>query len=140
MIVNINLCDSAWTLASLLVHSGGLGIRSAVQLTPSAFQASAAACSDLIHQIHPERLSGVQCTFQDDALDMWSQSHEASFPDEIESFQPISWDTHLVQDAYNQLLRNAQSEASQACLLAVAWKESGAWLNALPVTSLGLRI
>ena len=60
------------------MHSGGHGIRSAVQLEPSTFQTSAAVCSDLIHQILPGRLSGVRCNLQDDALDMWSQSHEAS--------------------------------------------------------------
>ena len=52
----------------------------------------------------------------------------------------ISWDDSLVQDAYNRLLSDVQSEASRARLLASAWKESGAWLNAVPVTSLGLRM
>ena len=52
----------------------------------------------------------------------------------------ISWDTPLNQAANNQLLSDAQSEASQARLLAAAWKESGAWLNAIPVTSLGLKM
>ena len=81
-IVNVDISGSAWTQASLLVHSGGQGIRSVVQLASSIFLASAAACSDLIHQILPERLSGVQCTFRD-GLDMWSQSHEASPPEEL---------------------------------------------------------
>ena len=44
----------------------------------------------------------------------------------------------LVQAACNQLLSDARSEASLACLLAAARKESGAWLNAIPVISLGL--
>ena len=72
-IVNVDLNDSAWTQASLPVHLGGFGIRRAVQLAPSAFLAPAAACSNLIHQIFPEKLTDVQCSFQDDALDMWSQ-------------------------------------------------------------------
>ena len=44
-IANINLVDndSVWTQASLSVRSGGLGIRSAVQLASSAFLASALA-------------------------------------------------------------------------------------------------
>ena len=75
-IVNVDLSNSAWTLASLPVHSGGHRIRSAVQLASSAFLASAAAYSDFIYQTLPERLSGVQCTFQDDAINIWSQSHE----------------------------------------------------------------
>ena len=42
-----------------------------------------------------------------------SQSHEALLPEGIESFRQRSWDTPLVQAAYNQLLSAAQSEASQ---------------------------
>ena len=111
-----------------------------MQLVPSAFLASAAFCSELIHQILPESLSGVQCTFHDDARDRWSQSHQALPPEEIESIQQISWDIPLVQAAYNQLLSDARSEASRACLLIVTQKESGAWLNTVPVTSMGLRM
>ena len=40
-ILNVTLSDNAWTQASLPVRSGGLGIRRAEQLTPSAFLASA---------------------------------------------------------------------------------------------------
>ena len=105
--------DSAWTQASLPVHSSGLGIWRAVYLAPSAFLASTAACSELTQQILPERLSGVQCIFRIMLL-ISSQSHEALLPKGIESFWQRSWNTPLVQAAYNQLLSAAQSEASQA--------------------------
>ena len=36
-ITNINLDETIWTQASLPVNLGGLGIRSSVQLAPSAF-------------------------------------------------------------------------------------------------------
>ena len=49
------------------------------------------------------------------------QSHEASPLEGIETFQQISWDAPLIQAAYNQLLSDAQSEASWAHLLAAAW-------------------
>ena len=45
--------ESEWFQAILPVAMGGLGIRRAVQLAPSAFLASAAGCSDLIHQLLP---------------------------------------------------------------------------------------
>ena len=111
-IVNIDISDSAWTQASLPVHSSGLGIRRAVHLAPSAFLASTAAFSDLIQQILPERMSGAQCIFRTMLL-ISSQSHEALLPEGIESFRQRSWDTPLVQATYNQLLSAAQSEASQ---------------------------
>ena len=50
-IFNIRFVDneSAWTQATVPMKFGGLGIRSAVQLAPSAFLASTAASSALIH-------------------------------------------------------------------------------------------
>ena len=57
-ITNVPLGDSdtAWTQASLPVKQGGLDIRSAVQLAPSVFLASAAGSSGLVSQILPKRL------------------------------------------------------------------------------------
>ena len=55
-----------------------------------------------------------------------SQSHEASLPEGIDSFQLISWDSPSVQTAYNQPINAAQSEASGTCLLYAARKETGA--------------
>ena len=40
--LNIHLSDSDWVQASLPVRWGGLGVRSAVMLAPSAYLASAA--------------------------------------------------------------------------------------------------
>ncbi len=54
-IANTCLDDNAWNQVSLPVKAGGLGIRSAVQLAPSAFLSSAAASSDLVHHILPPR-------------------------------------------------------------------------------------
>ena len=46
--------DPSWIQSMLLAKFGGLRILSAVQLAPSDFLASAAACTDLdIHQIAP---------------------------------------------------------------------------------------
>ena len=55
-ITNVPLEDPAWSQASLPVRCGGLGIRSAVQLAPSAFLSSAAGSSDLVRRILPDRL------------------------------------------------------------------------------------
>ena len=53
-----NVCleeDETWTQASLPVGAGGIGVRRAAQLAPSAFLASAAGCSELVAQILPPR-------------------------------------------------------------------------------------
>ena len=50
-IVNINISDVNWIQSSLPVSDGGLGIRSAALLAPSAFLASAAGTKDLQSKI-----------------------------------------------------------------------------------------
>ena len=64
--------SSVWTQATLLVSYGGLGIRSAVQLAPSAFLASAAGSSDLVHQILPSHFQDSPIPNYDDALIIWA--------------------------------------------------------------------
>ena len=72
-ITNIQITDDdpAWAQYTLHVKLGGLGIRSAVQLAPSAFLASAAASSDLVQHIIPPRLRGSSLLNVEDAKVMW---------------------------------------------------------------------
>src|SRR5260221_5773960 len=46
-LLNINMTESRWDQASLPVRWGGIGIRGAALLAPSAFLASAAGASEL---------------------------------------------------------------------------------------------
>ena len=81
----LNVClddNSAWLQATLPVSMGGIGVRSVVQLGPSAFLASAASAagsSSLITRILPENLKGVSYSAKLHALSVWSDGH---------SFQP----------------------------------------------------
>ena len=70
---NIHLSNdhSAWTQAVLPVRHGGLGIRSAVRLAPSAYLASAAASSTLVHQILPPQFSDTDLPCFQEALALW---------------------------------------------------------------------
>ena len=72
-ITNIHFTDDdpAWAQATLPVKMGGLGIRSEVQLAHSAFLASAAASSDLVHHIIPPRLRGSSLLNVEDAKVRW---------------------------------------------------------------------
>ena len=53
-ILNVDLNDDQWLQASLPVRDGGLGIRSARMLAPSAFLASAASTLLLQQSIFPD--------------------------------------------------------------------------------------
>ena len=132
--------DPAWAQAVLPVGSGGLGIRSASQLAPSAFLASAAGYSELIHQILPPGLQEAPCPSHGVVLALWSSGHDEPPPSAPASFLQRSWDAPRVSLAYRNLLESAPDAPARARLLAAGTKESGTWLQTLPVSSLGLRM
>ena len=72
--IHLTESDSSWIQSILPVNCGGLGIRSAVQLAPSAFLASAAA-SELAHMILPTNMQPTQLSYVDEALVIWSQGY-----------------------------------------------------------------
>ena len=75
-IMNIHLDSESSSLqASLPVKAGGIGIRRATQLAPSAFLASAAGCSSIIRQILP--LHFIECVeaCTKATLAVWGENH-----------------------------------------------------------------
>ena len=139
---NIQLAesDSSWIQSTLPVNCGGLGIRSAVQLAPSAFLASAAASSELAHMILPANMQPPQLCYVDEALAIWSQGCQELPPNGIAAHHQKLWDSLRLSSMADTLLKNTTDQLNRARLLAATCKESGAWLNALPITSLGLRM
>ena len=138
--IHFGVDDPSWTQATLPVKMGGLGIRSAVQLAPSAFLASAAATSDLVHLIVPPYLQSLSIPNVDEAKDLWSLGHGQSPPEVTSQHQQRAWDIPKMSALAESLLENAPDPRARARLLASATKESGAWLNVLPISSLGLRM
>ena len=134
--------DPSWTQSTLPVRHGGLGIRSAVQLAPSAFLASAS--SGLAHLILPANLPAnmqpPQLSYVDEALAAWSQGCQEQPPTDAAAHHQKTWDTIRVSSIADTLFTDSSDPMHRARFLAASCKESGAWLNALPVTSLGLRM
>ena len=139
-IANTRLDDNAWNQASLPVKAGGLGIRSAVQLAPSAFLSSAAASADLVRHILLPRFGPQDLLHVDSALASWSLDQDTPPPVALVSHRQKVWDAAKVSAMANSLLENAPNAQSRARLMAASTKESGAWLNAMPISSLGLRM
>ena len=82
------------------MRCGGLGIRSAVQLTRFAFLASAAAaCSDLIDCIILSHLRGTHVPNLSYANALWSHGHDMS-PPEVQR----TWDSIKVLVTAESLL------------------------------------
>ena len=94
-VLNINLEDEAsWLQASLPVGYGGVGVRRAVQLAPSAFLASAAGSLDLINRILPDRPVGTSYPEVVQALSEWRKGHDQAPPPSPEDRHQKAWDAH----------------------------------------------
>ena len=141
-ILNISFQNNelAWTQATLVVGSGGLGIRSAVQLAPSAFIASAAASLDLAQQILPHRFHHLLRFNLDKAILRWESIFEQQGPLPQLMHTQKSWDALSSLNILNSLIKNAPDDLSRARISAASAKETGAWLRALPISNLGLRM
>ena len=118
----------------------GLGIRRAVWFAPSTFLASAAGCEDLIIKILPRRVQSSPYPAVEAACKEWNGDHDHSPPLTPTNIRQKVWDKPWVQATFKVLLETASDPRAQARLLATTTKESGAWLHALPISSLGLRM
>jgi hypothetical protein len=123
--------------ASLPVAYGGLGIRSVALLAPSAFLASAAATLDVQSSLLPE--DAVLDPFVDKTLAIWNARHPLAVAPAIPSKQR-NWDSASVAMG-TQFLSEISADAShQARIKACLSPHAGDWLNALPITTCGLRL
>ena len=68
------------------------------------------------------------------------EGHDRQAPAGAGAVWQKSWDNIRASILAEQLLDEASDDVNRARLLAGATKESGAWLHALPVASLGLRM
>src|SRR5215471_17698081 len=115
-ITNTDLSDDQWTQASLPVKAGGLGIRSAVQLAPSAYLAAFSSSAELQALILAQP-SIPKSSHEDVALSAWSSLSSATAPTQPASFRQQNWDRAVVEAEKNRLLTNP---ASRSRLLAVS--------------------
>ena len=137
--VSVDVSCPSWTQASLPVRLGGLGIRSAEQLAPSCYLSSAAASCCLIHLILSDTDISPSPSHHDDAISLWPNAFPSLSPpiDGRESIQR-EWDNPQVEATFNHLVLSAPNDVDRARLTAVSASESGAWLQSLPISSLGL--
>ena len=126
-ITNTELDDFRWIQAGLPVGSGGLGVRSVALLAPSAFLASAAATLELQSELLPVGFDSVD-RYVSQTLETWHARQDAAEPLGVARAEQLEWDRASIEPLH------------QARLLASQVKNSGAWINAWPITSCGLRL
>ena len=138
-VCNINMDNSTWTQASLPTSKGGLGVRRASDLALPAFLASCYGTHDLVSSLLPPVELGND-PLQREALDLWEANTTCPLPPEELRGRQRRWDELFTQKTHEDLLEGATDSITRARLLSTATKESGAWLNVLPIPHLGTKL
>ena len=129
--IRLDMSSCSWLQASLPVNAGGLGIRSAVMLAPSAYLASAAGYSEILKSILPNNRGPTihLSSTSKEALQVWKIGHDLSPPSGLDAYCQKNWDSPIVEATFQTLLAQADTKSS-ARLHAAHEKESGTWLTA----------
>ena len=122
------------------MRDGGLGIRSAVTLAPSAFLASAAGTTLLQARILPPSISIVHDDSVISALHGWSAQSQSIPPAGTAAYSQGNWDSAGIERIKEQLLHSAGNPRDRARLLSSQSTHSADWLLALPISAVGLRL
>ena len=138
-VTNARLEGKAWTQATLPTRTGGLGLRSVQALALPCFLASINKSLDLMNMILPEPMTE-RPHLINNALEQLNTSYPTiEVPKDEAVKQQRAWDDAVSNIEFNNLL-NSANQIESARLLAAASPHSGAWLQALPVSALGLNL
>ena len=137
-ITNADLSLSNWSLASLPIRDGGVGIRRVSQLALPAYLSA----SFLTRDLQVDLLAGnssLPDPYLDDALKRWSSSCGPFPPPEKLSSQ-AAWDAILIREDKAQIEEKLTSPRERAIYLAANAPHSGDWLSAMPLANCGLKL
>ena len=137
-ITNVSLDENQWKQASLPVQHGGLGLRSITQLSLPCHISSMHQTLPLTRKIlnspdlQPTSLTEAESQF----LSMYPGSQA---PSEDKASSQRQWDELANNKEFSNLI-NSANQVHSARLLAAASPHTGAWLQALPSSALGLHL
>ena len=131
---------SVWVQASLPVKFGGLGIRSAVSVAPSAFMASSRSTAELVEATLPLCSNALPALHLEEAQLLWSSGHSHQVQENDSACRQKCWDNVTSLATATHLLDEAENNEECARQLVVSARKSGAWLRAVPVSALSLHM
>lgn len=138
-VINVDVTGAAWEQASLPLRYGGLGIRSVDALALPCFLASLHAAAPLIAAISPS-VTDVTPAALPPALEEFKRLiGSGEVPNAPENRKQRVWDDLACELVRDKLLE-AANQIDRAHLLAASEPHTAAWLQAVPVQSLGLHL
>lgn len=135
-VTNVQFEGPSLEQAALPVSLGGLGMRRSKDIALPAFLSSLYSAAPLVEavllNVHHLAESGELRTVEE----VWEEHHGGSLADELDKGRQKSWDLPLAENRKDRLLESGD-QVSRARMLAASCRESGLWLHALPVPTLG---
>ena len=139
-VCNVKIEDKAWIQATLPLRHGGLGVRSVESFALSCHIASLTAATPLIASIIPTIVGDDTPSALKPALDCFRTSTSVTtLPDPTAAGRQRTWDDAASVACRDQLMIGT-NQIHRARLLASSQPHTAAWLQAVPVPSLGLHL
>ena len=137
-IINVTLQPESCNQAFLPVKFGGLGMRRATDLSLPAFISSSIGVAKTVSDVFPA--FSTDCDLHH-ALSVWeSKCTTSSTPSHEHAAIQKVWDLPIVKSQYAAIMDSVTDAKTKARLLSVSSKGSSAWLNAIPLPNLGLKL
>ena len=138
-ILNVNISEQTSLQASLPVSYGGLGVRAAKDLALPGFISSASFSLEPSADILPVEISQSQ---YDDLLSAKQEWLDASSGTPLPNLpeKQSNWDIPINELKLNKLINESDNDQDKARLLSITSEHASDYLNALPCSSLGLKL
>jgi hypothetical protein len=140
-ISNVHFDDTMWTQAVLPVGLGGLGVRCSYDVALPGYIASLHSTGPLVDAILSQ-VHGLAPAAElvEAAITTWRErSGSEEEPEGRDRAKQSAWDIVAAKKTLEGILSRA-NQVARARLLAAARQESGLWLHAIPIPSLGTHL
>ena len=139
-VTNVDVSGAAWAQAALPLRHGGLGVRSVEMLALPSYIASLHAATQLTIEICPTLQEGSRPSLLLPAVaELQNKIGSPKLPEGPDTTKQKKWDDLVSVKIGAQLLQGC-NQVDRARLLAASKPHTAAWLQAIPVPSLGLHL